>query len=213
MNTRSTAAGSSRTRSSKPVQPTKVTSCPSASHHTPTTCGMMLARLACMMRAYSARVGPRVTRSTMPTRSLRTHQRTTGDRAPPGEGPVMPCKLQWREVYRATRSTMGVAICNRWAISLDLRARRLHLHPDAAPPSLTEPRHAQRAAGDVAQQDGRPNVGGTQALGRLEQGAEAQREDDPGHDRDAERRARVARALQSPRVGERDGDEQPPPTA
>src|SRR5215468_5723643 len=49
-----------------------VTSWPSASHHTPTTCGMMLARLAFITRAYRARVGPRVTRSRMPILSLRT---------------------------------------------------------------------------------------------------------------------------------------------
>ena len=42
----------------------------------------------------------------------------------------------------------------------NLGARRLHFHADAAPLSLTEPRHAQRAAGDVAQQDRRPDVGG-----------------------------------------------------
>src|SRR6266446_2059914 len=35
------------------------------------TCGMMLARLACMTRAYKARVGPLETRSMIPIRSFR----------------------------------------------------------------------------------------------------------------------------------------------
>ena len=41
------------------------------SHHTATTWGMMLARLACMTRAYRALVGPLVTRSMTPIRSGR----------------------------------------------------------------------------------------------------------------------------------------------
>src|SRR5881392_4005653 len=47
---------------------------------------MMLARLACITRAYNARVGPLVTRSTTPMRSLRTHQGITRDSAPPPRG-------------------------------------------------------------------------------------------------------------------------------
>src|SRR5215831_4189634 len=46
------------------------TSCPSSSHQTASTWGMMLARLACMSRPYSERVGPRATRSTIAIRSL-----------------------------------------------------------------------------------------------------------------------------------------------
>src|SRR5207245_814965 len=90
-----------------------------------------------------------------------------------------------------------------------LRARRLQRHLDAAPPSLAEPRDAQCAARYVTQQDRHPDVGGPQAARRLEQGADPEWHDDLGHDRDVQRRARVARALEPPRVGEGDCDEQP----
>src|SRR2546425_3991919 len=61
----------------------------------------------------------------------------------------------------------------------------------------------------VTQQDRHPDVGGPQAARRLEQGADPEWHDDLGHDRDVQRRARVARALEPPRVGEGDGDEKP----
>src|SRR5215472_14183979 len=44
----------------------KETSCPSSLHHTPITCGMMLARLGFITRAYKARVGPLETISMIP---------------------------------------------------------------------------------------------------------------------------------------------------
>src|ERR1035441_3966575 len=48
----------------------KVTSWPSCWHQTPMTWGMMLARLAFIIRAYKARVGPLETMSMTPIRSL-----------------------------------------------------------------------------------------------------------------------------------------------
>ena len=50
---------------------------------------------------------------------------------------------------------------------------------------------------------------GLQAAHRLEQRAQPERDDDLRHDRDVERTARVAGALQCAREAERDGDEQP----
>src|SRR2546426_541275 len=90
-----------------------------------------------------------------------------------------------------------------------LRPRRLYLNPDAAPLSLAEPQDAQRAARHMAEQDRRPNVGWMQLPRRLDQRAQAEWDDDLGHDRDVERRPGVAGALESPRVRECDRDEQP----
>src|SRR6266566_3766097 len=88
-------------------------------------------------------------------------------------------------------------------------SRGLHHYLDPAPLSLTEPHDAQPAARDVAQEDGGPDVGGAQAARRLEQGAETERHHDLRHDRDVQRRAGVARALESPGVRESHGDEEP----
>src|SRR2546427_460792 len=61
----------------------------------------------------------------------------------------------------------------------------------------------------MAEQDRRPDVGWMQLPCRLDQRAQAEWDDDLGHDRDVERRPGVAGALESPRVRECDRDEQP----
>lgn len=75
--------------SSRPVKHTNVTSCPSSSHQTAITWGMMLARLAFMRRAYSVRVGVFATRSITPMRSLRM--------GPPREGDEVCQTMEWEE--------------------------------------------------------------------------------------------------------------------
>src|SRR5215469_15626051 len=49
-------------------------SCPCSRHHTPITCGMMLARLGFITRAYKARVGPLETISMIPIWSFFTRK-------------------------------------------------------------------------------------------------------------------------------------------
>src|SRR6266568_1849815 len=68
----SVSAGTSRARSSRPVYETKRTSCPASSHQTPTTWGMMLAKLGCMTWLQRASFGPPVIRSRMQTRRCLT---------------------------------------------------------------------------------------------------------------------------------------------
>src|SRR5690606_20014614 len=89
------------------------------------------------------------------------------------------------------------------------RPRRLDVHHDLPPLALPEPRHAQRAAREVAEDDGEPDVAGLEAARLLEGEAQAERHDDLRDDRDVERAACVARALEPARVGERDRDEEP----
>src|SRR6266487_3946235 len=76
----SVSAGTSRARSSRPVYETKRTSCPASSHQTPTTWGMMLAKLGSMTWLQRASLGLPVIRSSMQTRRCRTR--------PPGESPL-----------------------------------------------------------------------------------------------------------------------------
>src|SRR5690606_35365262 len=89
------------------------------------------------------------------------------------------------------------------------RPRRLDVHHDLPPLALPEPRDAEARTREVAEHDGEPDVGGLQAAGLLEQEAQAERHDDLRDDRDVERAARVAAALEPARVRERDGDEEP----
>src|SRR5688572_4692785 len=76
-----------------------------------------------------------------------------------------------------------------------LRSRR-DIHRDAPPLLLTEPREAEDRAGGVADDDGGPDVLGFEAGRRLEEGAQAERNDHLRDDRDVQRAARVARSLQ-----------------
>src|SRR5438034_344565 len=84
-------------------------------------------------------------------------------------------RVDGASVAPATPSSARVAISISAVVE---NAAITEATPNAAPPSLTEPQHAQRTARDVPQQDGRPDVGGAQPARRLEQDAEPERHHD-----------------------------------
>src|SRR5688500_14146324 len=89
-----------------------------------------------------------------------------------------------------------------------LRARGLDINLDVPPLLLAESGDAEDTPGEVADEDGRPDVGRAEPARRLQDGADAERDNDLRDDRDIERTARVTRALQAAGVAEGDGDEQ-----
>src|SRR5439155_19556647 len=118
-------------------------------------------------------------------------------------------RRSWRKATPYTGDSFQRLTAARAAAGGGLGVCGRHLHADAAPLPLTEPHNAQRTARHMAQQDGRPDIGGAQAARRLEERAQAERHDGLGDDRDEERRAGVARTLESPGEGNRAVDEQP----
>src|SRR5690349_12470942 len=67
---------------------------------------------------------------------------------------------------------------------------------DVAPTPLPESQHAERGAGEVAEEDGQPDVARMEAAHRLQHRAHADRHDDLRNDGDEQRTARVAGALE-----------------
>src|SRR4030095_13825733 len=101
----------------------------------------------------------------------------------------------------------GRATAGRYACS-SLWARGLDVDRDRSPLALLEPHDAQRRARRMADDDRRPDVGPVEAVHRLEQRAESERDDHLRDDRDEKWAARVAGALETAGVAERDGDEE-----
>ena len=84
-------------------------------HQTPITCGMMLARLAFMTRAYKARVGPLDTISMIPMRSFSMRGSRGGlpaDRFPSRHPSIHPAHLRpFVQNFRSEIFDPGFPIC------------------------------------------------------------------------------------------------------
>ena len=85
---------------------------------------------------------------------------------------------------------------------------RFDVDRNRSPLALLEPEDAQRRASRVADDDRSPDVRGVEAVHRLEQRAQPERDDHLRDDRNEERTARITSTLQTTRVAQRDRDEQ-----
>src|SRR5262245_24325735 len=89
-----------------------------------------------------------------------------------------------------------------------LRPRAFDFHCYVPPFPLSEPHDAEGGAGEMAEDDGEPDVAGGERPDHLDQGAHADGDRDLRGQGDIERAACVAGALQAAGVDERDGDEE-----
>src|SRR5262249_31510194 len=98
-----------------------------------------------------------------------------------------------------------VELCSWELCSWELEVVGSHL--DRAPTSLAKTSHRQRASREVPKDDRHPDPGRLQLSGGLRVETQAERNRDLCDERDVERTARIARALQAAGVGQRHGDE------
>ena len=112
------------------------------------------------------------------------------------------CPSHRRILQRARLSAIANA-------SLGSQRTELHSTLMVLPATLLEAPDRQGAAGRVAEHDRGPDAGRRQVPRRLQGEAQAQRDGDLRHERDVERAARVAGALQPAGVRQRHRDEEP----
>src|SRR3954463_9680371 len=85
----------------------------------------------------------------------------------------------------------------------------IEVHPDGAPLTLIEPRHAQGAAGGVTDENRYPDIDRVEPARPPDEEADAQWDQNLRHDRYVERTLGVSGPLESAGIGQRSGDQQP----
>src|SRR5687768_15379340 len=93
------------------------------------------------------------------------------------------------------------------AMALSLCLGRLDVDVNPAPFALPEPQDAEAGAHQVAEHNRQPDVAGLERTDRLDDRAHPDRHENLRDDGNVQRTPRVAGALQTAGVTERDGDE------